>query len=185
MKKEFPQLTKEDIKQLEDYGTNHKMYNRAYVNSDSSDRSMVHILYFEYKTFENQVYKVKQTASGAEKSIQKTDEFNPPKDSRSRFEKVQRSIECLYCGVKIVGQDKILRWNKAINMTRTPEAVASRLARDLTETDPRRLEEILTRLQTARNNLQQQRLRSGRNIGIGTGLLGQQIGLATGRGASE
>ena len=74
---------------------------------------------------------------------------------------------------------------KAINMTRTPEAVASRLARDLTETDPRRLEEILTRLQTARNNLQQQRLRSGRNIGIGTGLLGQQIGLATGRGASE
>ena len=118
LKKEFPQLTKEDIKQLEDYGTNHKMYNRAYVNSDSSDRSMVHILYFEYKTFENQVYKVKQTASGAEKSIQKTDEFNPPKDSRSRFEKVQRSIECLYCGVKIVGQDKILRWNKAINMTR-------------------------------------------------------------------
>ena len=74
---------------------------------------------------------------------------------------------------------------KAINMTRTPEAVASRLARDLTETDPRKLEEILTRLQTARNNLQQQRLRSGRNIGIGTGVLGQQIGLATGRGASE
>ena len=74
---------------------------------------------------------------------------------------------------------------KALNMTRTPEAVASRLARDLTETDPRRLEEILTRLQTARNNLQQQRLRSGRNIGIGTGVLGQQIGLATGRGASE
>jgi hypothetical protein len=118
LKKEFPQLTKEDIKKLEDYGSNHKMYNRAYVNSDSNDKSMVHILYFEYKTFENQVYKIKQTASGAEKSIEKTDEFNPPKDSRSRFEKVQRSIECLYCGVKIVGQDKILKWNKAINMTR-------------------------------------------------------------------
>ncbi len=118
LKKEFPQLTKEDIKKLEDYGTNHKMYNRAYVNSDSNDKSMVHILYFEYKTFENQVYKVKRTASGAEKSIEKTDEFNPPKDSRARFEKVQRSIECLYCGVKIVGQDKILKWNKAVNMTR-------------------------------------------------------------------
>jgi len=118
LKKEFPQLTKEDIKKLEDYGTNHKMYNRAYVNSDSNDKSMVHILYFEYKTFENQVYKVKRTASGAEKSIEKTDEFNPPKDSRARFEKVQRSIECLYCGVKIVGQDKILKWSKAVNMTR-------------------------------------------------------------------
>ena len=118
LKKEFPQLTKEDIKKLEDYGTNHKMYNRAYVNSDSNDKSMVHILYFEYKTFENQVYKIKHTSSGAEKSIEKTDEFNPPKDSRSRFKKVQRSIECLYCGVKIVGQDKILKWSKAVNMTR-------------------------------------------------------------------
>lgn len=74
---------------------------------------------------------------------------------------------------------------KAINMTRTPEAVASRLARDLTETDPRQLQIILDRLANARNNLLQQRQRSGQRVGVGTGLLGQQIGLASGRGASE
>ena len=74
---------------------------------------------------------------------------------------------------------------KAINMTRTPEAVASRLARDLTETDPRQLQIILDRLANARNNLSKQRQRSGQRVGVGTGLLGQQIGLASGRGASE
>lgn len=74
---------------------------------------------------------------------------------------------------------------KAINMTRTPEAVASRLARDLTESDPQKLREILDRLAKARNDLNAQRLRSGRRVGIGTGLLGQQIGLTTGRGVSE
>ncbi len=74
---------------------------------------------------------------------------------------------------------------KAINMTRTPEAVASRLARDLTETDPRQLQIILNRLANARDNLARQRQTSGRNIGITTGLLGQQLGLASGRGASE
>ena len=74
---------------------------------------------------------------------------------------------------------------KAINMTRTPEAVASRLARDLTETDPRQLQIILNRLANARDNLARQRQTSGSNIGITTGLLGQQLGLASGRGASE
>ena len=74
---------------------------------------------------------------------------------------------------------------KDINMTRTPEAVASRLARDLTETDPRQLQIILNRLANARDNLARQRQTSGRNIGITTGLLGQQLGLASGRGASE
>ena len=37
------------------------------------------------------IYKIKQTATGSEKAILKTDEFNPPKDARSRFEKVNRT----------------------------------------------------------------------------------------------
>ena len=75
--------------------------------------------------------------------------------------------------------------NRAINVTSTPEKVAEKIARDLTETDPRQLQIILNRLANARDNLARQRQTSGRNIGITTGLLGQQIGLASGRGASE
>jgi len=118
LKKQFPQLTNEDIEDIEGYGSgNSKLYNKSYT-AESQDRNYVHVLYFEYKTFENQVYKIKQTSTGADKAIQKTDEFDPPKDARSRFEKVNRSIECLYEGAKIVGLEKMLKWQKCINMTR-------------------------------------------------------------------
>jgi len=116
LKKQFPQLTTEDIEEIEGKGNSSLLYNQIGVNS--SDKNFVYVLYFEYKTFENQVYKIKETTSGADKAIKKDDKFNPPKDSRARFEKVNRSIECLYEGAKIVGHDKLLKWQKAVNMTR-------------------------------------------------------------------
>ena len=118
LKKQFPELTNEDIEDIEGYGSgNAKLYNKSYT-SESQDRNYVYVLYFEYKTFENQVYKIKQTSTGADKALQKDDTFNPPKDSRARFQRVNRSIECLYEGAKIVGLEKMLKWQKATNMTR-------------------------------------------------------------------
>ena len=116
LKKQFPNLTTEDIEEIEGKGNSSLLYNQAAMNS--SDKNFVYVLYFEYKTFENQVYKIKETTSGADKAIKKDDKFNPPKDSRARFQKVNRSIECLYEGAKIVGHDKLLKWQKAVNMTR-------------------------------------------------------------------
>ena len=98
LKKQFPQLTEEDIKEIEGTGSNALLYNKSYASSDASDKNHVYVLYFEYKTFNNQVYKIKETSTGAEKALKKDDKFNPPKDDRSRFEKVQRSIEVLYSG---------------------------------------------------------------------------------------
>jgi hypothetical protein len=118
LKKQFPYLTEEDIKKMEQSGANSRLYNKSYSVEAAEDSNYVYVLYFEYKTFENQVYKIKQTASGAQKAIEKTDEFNPPKDARSRFEKVNRSIEVLYQGAKIIGQEYLLEWKKCINMTR-------------------------------------------------------------------
>jgi len=118
LKKQFPQLTNEDINEIEGIGNTSLMYNKAYNPAESTDKNIVHVLYFEYKTFQNQVYKIKETASGAEKAIKKDDRFNPPKDDRSRFEKTERSIEVLYSGIKIIGLNKILKWELAENMTR-------------------------------------------------------------------
>jgi hypothetical protein len=118
LKKQFPELTTEDIEELEGYGAgNSKLYNKSYT-AESQDRNYVYVLYFEYKTYENQVYKIKETSTGADKALKKDDTFNPPKDNRARFEKVNRSIEVLYEGAKIVGFEKLLKWRKAINMTR-------------------------------------------------------------------
>jgi hypothetical protein len=118
LKKQYPELTDEDVKEIENTGSNHENYNRSYNYSDSEDTNHVYVLYFEYKTYKNQVYKLKETATGAEKIIKKDDTFNPPKDQRSRFEKVNRSIEVLYTGAKVIGMNKLLEWKLAENMTR-------------------------------------------------------------------
>ena len=118
LKKEYPELTTEDLEELENYGSgNSKLYNKSYT-ADAADKNYVYVLNFEYKTFENQVYKIKEGGSGYQKALKKDDSFNPPKDNRARFQKVNRSIEVLYEGSKIVGTEKLLKWRKAVNMTR-------------------------------------------------------------------
>ena len=118
LKKEYPDLTQKDLEEIEGTGSGSLMYNKSYAAADVQDKSYVYVLYFEWKTFKNQVYKVKETASGALKAIKKDDSFNPPKDDRSRFEKVSRSIEVLYNGAKVIGSNKLLEWKLAENMTR-------------------------------------------------------------------
>ena len=118
LKKQFPDLTEEDIKEIEGTGSNALLYNKSYASSDAEDKNHVYVLYFEYKTYQDQIYKIKETSSGAAKAIQKDDTFNPPRDSRSRFERVSRSIEVIYSGAKVIGANKLLKWELAENMTR-------------------------------------------------------------------
>ena len=67
----------------------------------------------------NEVYKLKQTGSGAVKVIVKDDTFNPPIEVLdSNFEKISRSIEVLYEGVLVLGTKKLLKWEMATNMMR-------------------------------------------------------------------
>ena len=118
LKKQYPDLTTEDIKEIEDKGANGILYNRSHNAQDNSDNSYVYVLYFEYKTFNNQVYKVKDTSTGGSKVIKKDDTFDPPKDNKARFKKVSRSIEVIYEGAKVIGHNKLLKWQLAENMTR-------------------------------------------------------------------
>ena len=113
LKKQFPHLTPEDLKEIEKYPGNQN-YTRNW--NGRQDKNTVQVLYFDYKTFTNQVFKIKETAYGLEKAIEKTDSFNPP-ESES-FKKAFRSIEVLYSGAKILGHNKMLKWEIAENMTR-------------------------------------------------------------------
>ena len=119
LKKQYPELTDEDIKRdAEGQGSNTKLYNKSYAAMDAEDSNYVYVLYFEYKTYKDQVHKIKETSTGAKKALSKEDTFNPPKDSRARFEKTSRSIEVIYEGAKIIGTNKLLKWQLAENMTR-------------------------------------------------------------------
>ena len=66
----------------------------------------------------NEVYKLKETSTGAEKAIEKDDSFNPPENKEGGYSKLQRNIEVLYDGAMILGTDKLLKWEMASNMMR-------------------------------------------------------------------
>ena len=114
--REFPHLTHSELEEIEQ---SHKRPSGRYTYKDSYDRNKVQVLYFNYKTYMNDVYKIKETGSGAEKIIQKDDTFNPPQSKEGGYAKLQRSVECVFEGAMVLGTDKILKWEKAKNMMRT------------------------------------------------------------------
>ena len=114
LKKQFPSLTPEDLKQINKVGSSGN-YLRGY-NGGQGDDDQVNVLFFEYKTYSDQIFKIKQTDQGLEKALEKPDTFNPPKNDN--FERVGRSIEVLYSGAKILGQNMMLKWEMSENMTR-------------------------------------------------------------------
>ena len=114
--KEFPHLTNEDLEDITKY---HSTYNHGRYGDKDKDNNKVALLYFNYKTYMNNTYKVKKLSSGAEKAIPKPDTFNPPSEKQGDFYRLQKSTECLFEGVKVLGSSKMLKWQKADNMMRT------------------------------------------------------------------
>ena len=114
LKKEFPYLTDKDLEEIQKYPGDSN-YTRNYYGQDDTYNN-IQVLYFEYKTYNNQVFKIKETDQGLLKALEKPGDFNPPENDN--FERVHRAIEVLYSGAKILGQEKMLKWELAENMTR-------------------------------------------------------------------
>jgi hypothetical protein len=117
--REFPELNEEELDFLRKKWHKSKTGYGSMRTSRGDDDNLVQVLYFNYKTYMNSVYKVKKVSSGAEKAIEKTDTFNPPKDKQGDFIKLTRQVECLYEGAMILGTDKLLKWEKSKNMMRS------------------------------------------------------------------
>ena len=116
--KQFPHLSETDLEDI----MNNKSYNRSNYNSkhnyDKEDNNTIQVLYFNYKTYMNEVYKVKETGTGADKIIPKDDTFNPPENKEGGYSKMLRSIECLYDGAMVLGSNQLLKWEMSKNMMR-------------------------------------------------------------------
>ena len=149
--KEFPDLTEEEIKELLDKYA----YPIDYVSN--RDKNKVQVLYFNYKTHMNNVYKLKTTGSGAEKVIEKDESFNPPKNKTGDFEKLERVVETLYEGVYILGADRLLKWRMCPNMMRT-DSDFSRVKMNYQIVAPRlyegRIESLVSRITTFADMIQ-------------------------------
>ncbi len=111
IKKKFPYLTDQELEKMVKYPGRD-----GYIANPNYDNDLVQILFFEYKTYIDQVFKIKQTEQGLEKTLEKPDFFNPPPSDN--FDRVSRSIEVLFSGAKVMGVPQMLEWKLAENMTR-------------------------------------------------------------------
>jgi hypothetical protein len=112
--KQFPTLDDATLEKIQQQQGN-RTYMYGYGNGPW-DQNTIPLLYFEYKTYSDQVFKIKETEYGLEKALEKPDTFNPPENDN--FQRVGRTIETLYRGVKVLGTDIMLRWEMCPNMTR-------------------------------------------------------------------
>jgi hypothetical protein len=115
--REFEHLTLDDLEKIQSSAS--KRYGNRTYRTEVNDINKVQVLYFNYKTFMNDVYKVKETSTGGYKAIEKPDTFNPPEDKEGGYSRLQRSVECLYEGVMVLGTDILLKWERAENMMRS------------------------------------------------------------------
>jgi len=152
LKKQFPNLSEEQMDQIQSQGSqNYGVWNNniSNTNNNNRDQNVVQILYFNYKTYMNEVYKVKETATGASKIIARDDQFNPPIEMyEEQFGKMSRSLEVLYEGVMVLGTDILLKWEMAKNMMR-PKSDSTKVKMNYAITAPRmyqgRIESIVSR----------------------------------------
>ena len=143
LKKQFPDIPEDELLKIQKMPGN----SQYLQNWGNYDGNTVQVMYFEYKTYMNQVFKIKKTEQGLEKALEKTDEFNPPPNDN--FERVYRTIEVLYTGAKVLGNNYMLNWELAENMTR-PTADSTKVEMNYCISAPRmyrgRIESIVSRI---------------------------------------
>ena len=152
LKKQFPGLSDEEFEDC--VRRSGKINQYDYTNNDSNDSydsNTLTVMYFNWKTWEQSVFKVKETSSGGKKAIKKDDKFNPPKDQRTRFEKIAQAREVVYEGMMVLGANKLLKWEKAKNMVR-PDSNVNKVMMNYVVTAPRfykgKIESLVSRMIT-------------------------------------
>ncbi len=142
IKKQFPSISDSELEKIQkSYSNNNYIYGWG-----AYDENTVQVLYFEYKTYMDQVFKLKETDQGLEKILEKPDTFNPPENDN--FNRVSRSVEVLFEGVKVLGTDMMLKWEMSENMTR-PLADTTKVEMNYAICAPRmykgRIESLITK----------------------------------------
>jgi len=164
-----PSLTNEDLQTISKYGQSfYDYFNLAqYYDNDIFYRDSVTLLYFNYKTTNDIVYKKKVSDNGNMKMIEKDDSFNPPSDmmDEGNFEKVSKKIDVWYEGVMVMGTNYVLKWEMAKNMVRPKSAsqhaipnyvaVAPRMYKGVIESLVRRMIPFADLIQMTHLKLQQ------------------------------
>ena len=155
--KQFPFLTESEIEELLKNKYHNRNNYKSRYSADKEDNNKVQVLYFNYKTYMNEVYKVKETGTGGDKAIEKDDTFDPPVSKEGGYEKLLRSVEVLYEGAVVLGTNKLLKWEMAKNMMR-PKSDYTKVKMNYNIVAPRmydgRIESLVKRITTFADMIQ-------------------------------
>ena len=117
VKKEFPWLSDAQMEAIMETGSKYGYHNYTTAESyDEFDKNTVNIMRFNWKTWEEDIHKVKKMPSGLEKATGKDHNFDPPPNDE--YSKTSELREIFYEGVVILGTDILLKWEKGKNMVR-------------------------------------------------------------------
>jgi hypothetical protein len=169
LKKIDPTLTNSDLEEISKYGDAwYDYYNVAqYYDNDIFYRDTTTLMYFNYKTTKEVVYKKKIKENGNISMVEKDDQFNPPEEmmEEGSFEKVSKTIDVWYNGVMVMGTNIILKWEMSENMVRPKSAsqhampnyvaVAPRMYKGIIESLVRRMIPFTDLIQITHLKLQQ------------------------------
>jgi len=142
LKKQFPYLTDAQLKEIEKFPGE-----QNYLRNYNEAPDVVAVMFFEYKTYMDQVIKIKKTDQGLEKALEKPDTFNP--EENDNFDRVSRSIEVLFTGAKVLGINDMIQWKLSENMSR-PFADSTKVHMNYSICAPRmyhgRIESLVSRI---------------------------------------
>jgi len=124
LRKINPNLTDKEIKTISESSQSWNQIYSPVQYQDIFSKDLVTLLYFNYRTDSQNVWKKKKLDNGGVRVIEKDDTFNPSKEEveKGRFEKVGRYLEVWYEGIMVMGGDILLKWELAKNMIRPDSA---------------------------------------------------------------
>jgi len=112
-----PNLSEADLNELSNYSGVWGDYHPEMNQYGLFRHDVFTVLYFNYKTRKNFLYKRKKTKTGGTKAVQKDAGFASAPDS-DLYEKSSIPKDVWYEGVLILGTNQILKWELCTNMVR-------------------------------------------------------------------
>ena len=118
--KEFPNLTDEQRQRLQSISSSWNNYYELNLNGQSQDvlDGKLGLLYFNYKTSREKVWKKKKNSKGGLKVIAKDNDFVYKGTGDADFEKLTKIEEVWFEGILVLGTNILLKWEVCKNMVK-------------------------------------------------------------------
>jgi len=115
--RDFPDLNDEERESIQSIGSSwNKYYYLHENNANDAFKDKVGLLYFNYKSTRQKVWKEKKTKSGGKKVIQRDESLGFSKEGL--YDVLKKEEEIWFEGIMVLGTDIILKWEVAKNMVR-------------------------------------------------------------------